>query len=285
MPIPMVIAMNMRLQQKIGVVFLMSLGLVVTVAGVFRTYYSWKSLLWSYDETWYSYPLWIAAGIEINLAIIICCVPRLRPVFGPYLAAMFRPITYLWRKSSGSQRSTPRPESYPSSFRRRESSNSHPYWDPEMEANEKYYDYDDDAVSERSFQKEHNVPYQHSMTAFVDEGARHEKKQDRRRSASVPASRDTRIPSMPPQSPFEAFANYSPFQPVNPAHQQRRTSHTRETDALAAAAYASRPRNYSRPQLTDLPQPSNPPSHALPELPKQVRRSWSNAEKEGWSWI
>lgn len=57
-------------QQRIGVCVLLSLGVVVTVAGVVRTYYIWQSLINSWDETWYSYPLWICAAIEIDVAVV-----------------------------------------------------------------------------------------------------------------------------------------------------------------------------------------------------------------------
>ncbi|KAK5127286.1 hypothetical protein LTR08_004449 [Meristemomyces frigidus] len=51
------------------------MGLVVTIAGVIRTYFIWKSLMDSYDETWFAYPLWIAAAVEIDLAVICACAP------------------------------------------------------------------------------------------------------------------------------------------------------------------------------------------------------------------
>jgi hypothetical protein len=35
-----------------------------------RTYFIWKAMLDTYDETWYSYPLWIAAAIEVQLGVV-----------------------------------------------------------------------------------------------------------------------------------------------------------------------------------------------------------------------
>ncbi|KAL0255118.1 hypothetical protein SLS55_009647 [Diplodia seriata] len=69
LPIPLVRKLQMPVQQRIGVMVLLSLGLVVVVAGVVRTYYIWKGLIASYDETWYTFPLWIAAAVEINLGV------------------------------------------------------------------------------------------------------------------------------------------------------------------------------------------------------------------------
>lgn len=69
-PIPIVMRLHMPLSQRFGVVVLLTLGIVVTVAGVVRTYFIWLSLIASWDETWYSYPLWISAVVEIDLAVV-----------------------------------------------------------------------------------------------------------------------------------------------------------------------------------------------------------------------
>lgn len=70
LPIPLVRKLQMPLQQRIGVMILLSMGLLVVVAGIVRTYYIWKGLIASYDETWYTFPLWIAAAVEINLGVV-----------------------------------------------------------------------------------------------------------------------------------------------------------------------------------------------------------------------
>lgn len=62
--------LQMPLRQRIGVCILLCLGFVVTIAGSIRTYFIWKSLIATWDETWYSYPLWIAAAVEIDLAVV-----------------------------------------------------------------------------------------------------------------------------------------------------------------------------------------------------------------------
>ena len=70
LPIPIVLRLQMPLKQRIGVCILLCLGFIVTIAGSIRTYYTWKSLLDSWDETWYAYPLWIAAAVEIDLGLV-----------------------------------------------------------------------------------------------------------------------------------------------------------------------------------------------------------------------
>ncbi|TID13449.1 hypothetical protein E6O75_ATG11365 [Venturia nashicola] len=88
LPIPMVMMLKMQLRQRIGVIFLLSLGFVVTIAGVVRTYYIYKSLILSYDETWFAYPLWIAAAVEVDLAVICACAPVIRPFLLMYIAPL-----------------------------------------------------------------------------------------------------------------------------------------------------------------------------------------------------
>ncbi|KAI7168242.1 hypothetical protein KC324_g11643, partial [Hortaea werneckii] len=70
LPIPIVMRLQMPLKQRIGVCVLLCLGFIVTIAGVIRTYFIWKSLIDSWDQTWFAYPLWIAAAVEIDLAVM-----------------------------------------------------------------------------------------------------------------------------------------------------------------------------------------------------------------------
>jgi hypothetical protein len=70
LPIPAIMRLSMPLRQRIGVCVLLSAGIIVTIAGTIRTYFIWKSLIDTYDETWYTYPLWICAAIEIDIAVV-----------------------------------------------------------------------------------------------------------------------------------------------------------------------------------------------------------------------
>lgn len=56
------------------------MGIIVTVAGIVRTWYIYKSLVTTYDNTWYAYPLWIAAAVEIDLGVICASAPVLKPL-------------------------------------------------------------------------------------------------------------------------------------------------------------------------------------------------------------
>jgi len=58
-------------RQRIAVGILFSLGFIVTIAGVVRTWFIYKSLFnENFDQTWYVYPLWIAAAVEIDLGVV-----------------------------------------------------------------------------------------------------------------------------------------------------------------------------------------------------------------------
>ena len=62
----------MPVRQRLAVGFLFGLGIIVTGAGIVRTWYIYRSLFNEYDQTWYSYPLWIAAAVEIDLGVVSC---------------------------------------------------------------------------------------------------------------------------------------------------------------------------------------------------------------------
>lgn len=72
LPIPVIWSLNMPLRERISVIVLLSAGMIVTVAGILRTFFIYKSLFGplKYDQSWSTYPLWICAAIEIDLAIV-----------------------------------------------------------------------------------------------------------------------------------------------------------------------------------------------------------------------
>ncbi|TKA67673.1 hypothetical protein B0A55_08648 [Friedmanniomyces simplex] len=72
-PIPLVMRLRMPMTQRIGVCVLFGLGFIVIVAGSVPTFYIWKGLMATWDETWYAYPLWIAAAVEIDIGVICAC--------------------------------------------------------------------------------------------------------------------------------------------------------------------------------------------------------------------
>lgn len=70
LPIPIVINLAMPRKRRAGVIILFALGLAVNIAGGIRIYFVWQAMFSSYDETWYCYPLWIAAVIELHLGLV-----------------------------------------------------------------------------------------------------------------------------------------------------------------------------------------------------------------------
>jgi len=79
-PLPLIWGLNMPRRERIAVCVLFGLGIIVSIAGAVRTTFVYKSLIQSYDQTWYAYPLWISAAIEIDLGVICASVPVLRPL-------------------------------------------------------------------------------------------------------------------------------------------------------------------------------------------------------------
>jgi hypothetical protein len=55
---------------------LFSMGIIVTVAGIVRTWFIYKSLIAEHDNTWYAFPLWIAAAVEIDLGVVSLPKPK-----------------------------------------------------------------------------------------------------------------------------------------------------------------------------------------------------------------
>jgi len=81
LPIPLIARMKISRRQKWGIICLLSLGYVVTAAGILRTYYTWLLTTAPLgDETWDLYPAFLATSIETDLSIICACVPTLRPL-------------------------------------------------------------------------------------------------------------------------------------------------------------------------------------------------------------
>lgn len=70
LPIPIIMRLHMPLRDRIGVIVLLSAGIIVTIAGILRTVFIWQALVETYDESWATYPLWICAAVEIDLAVV-----------------------------------------------------------------------------------------------------------------------------------------------------------------------------------------------------------------------
>ncbi|KIW04229.1 uncharacterized protein PV09_04535 [Verruconis gallopava] len=92
LPIPLILGLELTPRQRVGAIVLVSLGLVVCVAGAVRAYYSWYALIATYDDTWNGFGIYIAATIELDLGVICACAPAVRAfvmkVFLPRIATI-----------------------------------------------------------------------------------------------------------------------------------------------------------------------------------------------------
>ena len=71
LPIPIIMRMKMDSRKRRGVAILLGLGYVVAAAGGWRSYFSYRAVsdpFW--DVTWWQYPAFFAATVEIDLAIV-----------------------------------------------------------------------------------------------------------------------------------------------------------------------------------------------------------------------
>ncbi|CAI6336000.1 unnamed protein product [Periconia digitata] len=101
LPIPLVARLQMPRRQRIAVIVLFGLGFIVTIAGAVRTWYIYMSLILEYDQTWYAYPLWIAAAVEIDLGVICASAPMLRPLLSRLPPVVSSLLSSRFKKSSG----------------------------------------------------------------------------------------------------------------------------------------------------------------------------------------
>jgi hypothetical protein len=64
-------------RQRWSVITLLSLGYLVAIAGIVRSYFLWRAAE-TYDLTWWASPQWCSAEVEIDLAIICACAAPLK---------------------------------------------------------------------------------------------------------------------------------------------------------------------------------------------------------------
>ncbi|QDS72116.1 hypothetical protein FKW77_003736 [Venturia effusa] len=80
-PIPLIARLDLPGRRRVGAFIFVGTGFLICAAGAARAFYTWRSLVSSYDSTWESYGMFISAAIEINLGVICACVPTLRILF------------------------------------------------------------------------------------------------------------------------------------------------------------------------------------------------------------
>ncbi|KAJ5833717.1 hypothetical protein N7474_002028 [Penicillium riverlandense] len=106
LPMPLIWSLKLPARQRLAVISIFGLGVVVNVAGSVRTVYVWKSMVVGYDSTWLGWPVLVAAAVEINLGLICCSAPALRPLiaaFLPHLLQSTRNISYNYGPRSRSK--------------------------------------------------------------------------------------------------------------------------------------------------------------------------------------
>ena len=71
-PIPLIARLELPRRRRVGAIMLIGTGFIVCAAGAARAYYTWQSLISSYDETWESYGMFMSATVEIDLGVVSC---------------------------------------------------------------------------------------------------------------------------------------------------------------------------------------------------------------------
>ncbi|KAL4788075.1 hypothetical protein BJX76DRAFT_367792 [Aspergillus varians] len=85
LPMPLIWKLKLPTRQRLAVIAIFGLGIIVDVAGSFRTVYVWKSMIVSHDTTWEGWPVLLAGIVEINLGLICASTPALRPLVNFYV--------------------------------------------------------------------------------------------------------------------------------------------------------------------------------------------------------
>jgi len=70
LPIPAVISLHMDRRQRWSVISVLSLGILVFVAGCIRVYYVHKAVMDTYDTTWWAEAHWTASEAENYLSLV-----------------------------------------------------------------------------------------------------------------------------------------------------------------------------------------------------------------------
>lgn len=69
-PIPLIARLELPRRRRIGAFIFVGTGFLICAAGVIRAFYTWRSLISSYDQTWESYGMFMSAAIEIDLGVV-----------------------------------------------------------------------------------------------------------------------------------------------------------------------------------------------------------------------
>lgn len=84
-PIPLIARLELPRRRRIGAIVLVGTGFIVCAAGAARAFYTWRSLISSYDQTWESYGMFMGAAVEIDLGVVSCSHEFLSRTYGKIL--------------------------------------------------------------------------------------------------------------------------------------------------------------------------------------------------------
>lgn len=70
LPLPVIFSLDLTKRQRWTIASVLSLGVLIFVVGVVRTYFVYKCLLDTWDMTWWATPQWICSEVENNLALV-----------------------------------------------------------------------------------------------------------------------------------------------------------------------------------------------------------------------
>lgn len=70
LPIPLIARLELPRRRRIGAFIFVGTGFFICAAGAARAFYTWRSLISSYDQTWESYGMFMSAAIEIDLGVV-----------------------------------------------------------------------------------------------------------------------------------------------------------------------------------------------------------------------
>ncbi|CAO2650584.1 Nn.00g018760.m01.CDS01 [Neocucurbitaria sp. VM-36] len=81
-------SLQLPLKQRLGLIFLFSVGLVVCIAGILRMYFL-EVYFRSYDALWNGAPIWSTMILEMDVGIICGCLSGVKPVMAVVFPNLF----------------------------------------------------------------------------------------------------------------------------------------------------------------------------------------------------
>ncbi|KAE8383231.1 hypothetical protein BDV26DRAFT_161176 [Aspergillus bertholletiae] len=169
LPLPLIWNLKLPARQRIAVMSIFSLGIIVNVAGTVRTVYVYKSMIASYDMTWFGWPVFLTASIEINLGLICASAPALRPLIAHFLPRLLQSTQ---RYATGYGQS--RPQKLWSSVNRSKGQ-SHHHTDSQLERFEVYRTVEMETWTETRDLRDptgnaHSMPSNHARITTTNQG-------------------------------------------------------------------------------------------------------------------